>query len=325
MLHALSVLTISALPLHRNTRDAPLADSQSNLAHDKSQLSKSLDVSFKSHMDSSSLYRSEDEAKSPIAAAVQHKLSLESERLRVRLNQELAELREKLSPSLAHISPTLASLRDHLTPLTQQLQSSLSSSTHELCVQVRLYLQNMETAHPQEEDHQALQLKALQWISQTLDNSNSKMADVIGHFHSEASAVMAQIKVSSASEGDMDHSEMWQRVSSRLAEEVDTLQQDTQHRLRMLMEELASLQMFTEEYESRMSSRMERFCLNADLQNQLFGARMERLLIELQDEMSAHTGTGQSPSLSSQQTGFLQEDFSLKFSSLIQDIVHSVQ
>lgn len=326
MLCALSFLTISAYPHHRNTREAPspVADFKANQAHDKSQLSKNMDTSYKSHMDSSSLYSSENEAKHPVVAEVQHKLSLESERLRVRLHQELAELREKLSPFPAHVSPTLTSLRERLAPLTQQLQSSLSSSTHELCVQVRLYLQSMETPQPQAEDSQALQQKALQWIRQTLDHSNSKMAEVIGHFHSEAGKVMGQFKDSSA-EGEMDQSEIWQRVSSKLAEEVGVLQVDAQSRVKMLMEELASLQMFTQDYESKMSSKMERFCLNADLQNQLFGARMERLVVELQDELSVHAGSRQSFSSPSQQTGSLQEDFSLKLSSLIQDIAHSVQ
>uniref|UniRef100_A0A8C6T6J1 Zgc:162608 n=1 Tax=Neogobius melanostomus TaxID=47308 RepID=A0A8C6T6J1_9GOBI len=322
MLCALSLLTISAFPLHRNTIEAPWADSKANQAHDKSQLSTSMD--FKSHMDSSSLYSTEDGANSPVAAEVQHKLSLESERLRVRLHQELAELKEKLFPSPVHGSRTLAGLRERLAPLTEQLQSSLTSSTHELCVQVRLYLQSMETTQPPSEDNQALQQKALLWISQTLDNSNSKIVDIIAHFHSEANKVMGQFKDSSDSEGEMHHPEMWERVSSRLAEEVAVLQADAQSRLGFLMEELAPLQMFTQDYESKMSSRMERFCLNADLQNQLFGARMQRLIVELQ-ESSAHTGSGQSPSSSSQQTGSLQEDFSLKLSSLIQDLVHSVQ
>lgn len=315
-------LTTSAYPLHRNPREAPWANSNSNWAHDKSQPSKSVD--YKSHMDSSGLYQSEDEVKSPVAAEVQHKLSLESERLRVRLHQELAELREKLSPSQAHDSSSFAGLREHLAPLTQQLQSSISSSTHELCVQVRLYLQNMESTRSQAEDNHALQQRALQWISLTLDNSNSKMADIIRQFHSEASNVMGQFKDSSASEADMGHSEMWQRVGSRLAEEVGVLQVDAQNRLRMLMEELGSLQMFTKDYESKMSTRMQQFCLNADLQNQLFGARMERLVFELQ-ESSAQRGSEQSPSSPLSHTGSLQEDFSLKLSSLIEDLAHSVQ
>lgn len=322
MLCTLSLLTISAYPLHRNSREAPIEDSSSNWAHDKSQPSNNMD--YKSHMDSSALYQSEDNVKSPVVAEVQHKLSLESERLRVRLHQELAELREKLSPSPVHGSSSLAGLRERLAPLIQQLQSSLSSSTHELCVQVRLYLQNMETTQPRAEDKQALQQKALEWISQTVDNSNSKIADIIEHFHSEASKVMDHFKESSASEADMDHSEMWQAVLSRLAEEVGVLRVDAQSRLGMLMEELASLQMFTQDYESKMSSRMERFCLNAELQNQLFGTRMERLVFELQDSW-AQRGSEQSLSSSSLQPGSLQDNFSLKLSSLIQDLAHSVQ
>ncbi|KAJ0022096.1 hypothetical protein NQD34_009586 [Periophthalmus magnuspinnatus] len=320
-----SFLTLSANPLHRNTREAPWADSRINQAHDKTEVSKSMDSNYKSHIDSSSLYSQEEEAKHPVAAEVQHKLSLESERLRVRLHQELAELREKLSPSTSHVSSTLSGFRERLAPLMLQLQTSLSSSTQELCVQVRLHMQSMESAEAPADDSQNLQQKILQRISQTLDQSSSKMDAIVQNFDSEASKVLGQFKDSVGSEGGITHSEMWQKFSSKLAQEVSTLRVEAHNRAGMLLEELSSLQTASQGYEANMSAKMEHFCLNADLQIQLFAAQMERLFVDLEEELLAHTDSGQAPFSSSLYSGSLQEDFSLKFSSLIQDILQSVQ
>ncbi|XP_072319277.1 uncharacterized protein [Eucyclogobius newberryi] len=325
MLCALSFWTVSANPLHRNTREAPWADSRINQAHDKNEVSKSMDSSYKNQIDSSSLYSEEDEAKHSMAAEVQHKLSLESERLRVRLHQELAELREKLSPSPSHVSSTLTGLRERLAPLMLQLQSSLSTSTQELCVQVRLYLQSMETADAPAEDEQILQQTISLRISHTLDHSRSKVADIIQDFDSGASKVMGQFKDFAVSEGEVANAEMWQRFSSRLAQEVGTLRVEAQSRVGQLHKDLSSLQTSSQGFQSKMNTKMEQFCLNADLQNQLFAAQLERLFVDLEGELLAHTDSGRAPSSSALHSGSLQEDFSLKFSSLIQDILHSVQ
>ncbi|KAK7882561.1 hypothetical protein WMY93_028735 [Mugilogobius chulae] len=241
ILCALPFWIISASPVHRNTREASWTNSRANQAHDKAEVSKSINSSYKSHIDSSSLYNLEEEAKHPVAVEIQHKLSLESERLRVRLHQELAELREKLSPSPSHVRSTLTGLRERLAPLMLRLQSSLSSSTQELCVQVRLYLQSMETVEPTAEDDQTLQQTILQRISQTLDHSSAKMADIIQVFNTEANKVMEQFKDSVLSEGELAHTEKWQKFSSRLAQEVSTLQAEALNRAGILREELSFL------------------------------------------------------------------------------------
>lgn len=318
----LSFLTTSAYPLHRNTREAPWADSRANQAHEKTELSKNLETSYKSHIDSSSLYNQGSEAnKNSVAAEVQHKLSLESERLRIRLHQELAELRDKLAPSKPHMSSTLASLRERLAPLTQQLHSSLSSNTQDLCVRVSLYLHNMES---QTDDHQILHQRAVQWIGQTMDHSSSKIANIIIDFHSQTSKAMGYFKDSSISEGALVPTEVWQKVSSRLTQELGVLQTDAQNSADILKEELASLT--TQSYGARVAPVIDRFCQNAELQNQSFQARLERLFVELEEELEAQTDSDMSsPSSSAQQSGSLQEDYSLKLSSLIQDILHSVQ
>uniref|UniRef100_A0AAV2J211 Uncharacterized protein n=2 Tax=Knipowitschia caucasica TaxID=637954 RepID=A0AAV2J211_KNICA len=317
MLCALSIWLVSANPLHRFSREAPWAESRSNQAHVKTEASKSMDSSYKSHIDSSSLYI--QEAKHQVAAEVQHKLSLESERLRVRLHQELAELREKLSPPPSHISSSVRDLRERLAPLVMQLQTSLTSNTQELCVQVRLYLQSIEAAAPSAPDGQTLQQKILQRIGLTLDLSSSKMADIIQDFDSEASKVMGNFK-------DLEpaRSEVWQKFSSRLSQEVGSLQMEAQSRVEMLLEELSSLQTSSQGFEDGMSPKMERFCLNAVLQNQLFSAIMERLFVDLGEQLAA-TESAQTPASSSPHGGSLQGDFSHELSSLLQDIVHSVQ
>lgn len=314
----LSFLTTSAHPLHRNTREAPWADSRANQAHEKTELPKSFETSYKSHIDSSSLYSQVDEAnKNSVAAEVQHKLSLESERLRTRLHQELAELREKLFPLPAHKSSTLVSLKERLAPPTQQLYSSLCSNTQDLCMQVSLYLHNMES---QTDGSQTLHQRAGQWIGQTLDHSSSKMADIISDFYSQSSTVMGYFKNLRASEGALVPTEFWQKVSSRLTQELGVLQTDAQNSADMLKEELASL--ITPSYGARVA--LNQFCQNAELQNQSFQARLERLFVDLEEELEALTDSGMSSPTSSIQHGSLQ-DYSLKLSSLIQDILHTVQ
>lgn len=256
---------------------------------------------------------------------MQHKLNIESERLRIRLHQELTELREKLSPSPSHVISTLASMRERLAPFTQQLQSSLSSNTQDLCVQVSLYLQNMETAESQTEDSHALYQKALQWVSQTLDHSSTKMTDIIRDFHSQSSRVTEGLPDASMTEGEPAMLDVWQKVSPRLTQEVSALHVEAQNSVGILIEELATLQVTTQTYRAKMAARVEQFCQNAALQNQLFQARMERLFIRLEDAPVAQAESGVPSSSSSQRGGSLQEDFSLKLSALIQDILHSVQ
>ncbi|XP_040901424.1 apolipoprotein A-IV [Toxotes jaculatrix] len=328
-IYVLSFLTISAYPLHRNTREAVWADSKSNQAHDKTDLTKDVDKIYKSHIDSSSLYNQEDEDnKNPVAEEMQRKLNMESERLRNRLRQELAELQERLSPSPAHLSTTLASMRERLAPLTQQLQSSLSSNTQDLCGQLSLYLQGLETAEAQAEASPALYQEAFHWMTQTLEHSSSKLADIISDFQTKTVGVIEHLKEISASEEESAKSELWQVMSSRLGQEVSSLRVETQSRVGALKAELATLLETAQPLKADMTASMEQFCQNAALQSQVFQARIEKLFQELEEELKVQRASSlflSSSSSSIQPGGSLQEDFSVKLSALIQDIMHSVQ
>ncbi|GLD57324.1 uncharacterized protein AKAME5_000956200 [Lates japonicus] len=324
----LSFLTTSAYPLHRNTREATWTDSKANQAHDKTDLTKDVDKIYKSHIDSSSLYsREDDDNKNPVAEEMQLKLNMESERLRIRLRQELAELQKRLSPSPAHLSSTLASMRERLAPLTQQLQSSLSSNTQDLCGQLSLYLQGLETAEAQAQATPALYQDAFHWMTQALEHSRSKLADIISDFHTKTVGAIEHLKEISASEEEVAKSELWQVVSSRLGQEVSLLRVETQNRVEALKAELTALQETAPPLKAEVAASMERFCQNAALQSEVFQARMERLFQGLEEELEVQRASSLSPSSISssiQPGGSLQEDFSVKLSALIQDILHSV-
>lgn len=286
---------------------------------------------YKSHIDSSDLYNQDDHSKTPVAEEMQRKLNMESERLRARLRQELAELRERLSPSPAHLSSTLASMRERLAPLTQQLQSSLSSNTQDLCGQLSLYLQGLETAEAQAEASPALYQEAFHWISQILEHSTSKVADIVSDFHTKAVGVIKHLKESSASEEEVATSELLREISSRLGQEVSSLNVEAQNRVGVLKAELAALLDTAQPRKAEVTARMEQFCQNAALQSQVFQAQMERLFQGLEEELGVQGASSLSPSSSSsssssiQPGGSLQEDFTVKLSALIQDILHSVQ
>ncbi|KAI3353751.1 hypothetical protein L3Q82_004983 [Scortum barcoo] len=325
--HASKSHNLYPVILDNFSREATWNVSKANQAHDTTVFTKDVDKIYKSHIDSSDLYSQDDHSKTPVAEEMQRKLNLESERLRARLHQELAELRERLSPSPAHLSSTLASMRERLAPLTEQLQNSLSSNTQDLCGQLRLYLQGLETAEAQAEASPALSQEAFHWLSQTLEHSSSKVADIISDFHTKTIGEIEHLKQISASEEDEGKSELWPVISSRLGQVVSSLRVEIQNRMGALKAELAALLETAQPHKAEVTGSMERFCQNAALQSQVF---QERLFQGLEEEMgvqgaSSMSSSSSSSSFSIQPGGSLQEDFTVKLSALIQDIMHSVQ
>ncbi|XP_053176803.1 apolipoprotein A-IV [Scomber japonicus] len=327
VIFTLSFLTTSGYPLHRNTREATWADLKENQSQDKTELTKDLHTLYKSHIDDNGLYNQDDDLnKNPMAEEMQRKLNMESERLRARLRQELAELRARLSPSPAHLSSTLDSMRDRLAPLTQQLQSSLSSNTQDLCGQLSLYLQGLETVDSQAEVSPAHYQEAFHWMGQTLEHSGSKLADIISDFQTKSIGVIEHLKEISASEGEAAKSDLWQEMSSRLGQEVNSLRVEAQNRVGSFKAELAALLETAKPLKPEVTEIMERFCQNAALQSQMFQSRMEKLFVGLRGELEVQEAPSLFlPSSSTELGGSLHEDFSVKLSALIQDILHSVQ
>ncbi|XP_056138801.1 uncharacterized protein zgc:162608 [Lampris incognitus] len=330
MIFALSFLTTSAYPLHRDatSREAAWADSKTNQARDKIELTKDVDNSYKSDIFSSDLYTREDDSnRNSMAQEMQHKLTVESERLHARLRQELAELRERLSPYPAHPSSALVNMRERLAPLTEQLQSSLSSNIQDLCGQLTLYLQGLETEEAQTEAGPALYREAFQWMSQTLEHSGSKLAGIIGDFQTKTSGVIDQLREMTADEGEGAE---WGEVSTSLGQEVSSFRLEVQGRVEALKAELTALFVTAQPLKAEITASMNRFCQSTALQSQVFQARIERLFLGLEEGEGvqvAHSMPVSSSSSSSsiQPGGSLQEDFSTKLSALIQDILHSVQ
>lgn len=286
-----------------------------------------LSAIYKSHIDTSDLYSRDDGAANPVAEEMQHKLNMESERLRARLRQELAELRERLSPSSSHISATLASMRERLAPITQQLQSALSSNARDLCGQLRLYLQGLEQTEAQSEAKTADNGEALHRMSQTLERGSSRLADSITDFETRATAVVENLREMSMSEEEAVEPELWQKIGSRLEREVSSLRADAQTQVASLRAEIAALLEKARPHGADFGGSLERFCQNAALQSQVFGVRMEGLIQGLKEELQVRgrsSFSSSSSSSSSQPDGSLPEDFTVQLSALIQDIMHSV-
>ncbi|XP_061576310.1 apolipoprotein A-IV [Cololabis saira] len=315
-----------AYPLRGDTREATWFDSKGNQAHDKTDLAKNVDKLYKSIIDKSDLYNHEsDDTLNPVAEEMKHKLTMESERLRVRLQQELAELRERLSPSPAQLSATLASMRERLNPLTQQLQSSVSSNTQGLCSQLKLYLQGMETAVAQAEASPTFYQEVFHWISQTLRHSSLQLANMINEFHTTASGVIEHLKQTSDPEGEAADSKVWQEMSSRLGHEVSLLKEEAENRVGALQAQLAALLESAQPREAEVAGTMEQFCQSAAEQSQELQGRMERVLVAVEEEVRGASVLSLPSSWSTDQGGSLQGDFSVKLSALIQDILHSVR
>ncbi|KAM6933738.1 uncharacterized protein FYW49_002051 [Xenentodon cancila] len=326
VIFTLSLSATLAYPLHGDTSEATWVDSKGNQAHDKTDLAKDVDKLYKSIIDKSDLYNQDsDDTMNPVAEEMQHKLTLESERLRVRLQQELAELRERLSPSPGHLSATLASMRERLNPLTQQLQSSVSSNTQGLCSQMKLYLQGMETAVAQAEASPALYQDVSHWISQILRRSSLQLANMINKFHTTASGVIEHLKQTSDPEGEAANSKVWQEMSSRLGQEVSLLKDEAENRVGGLQGQLAALLESAQPLETDMTGTVEQFCQSAAEQSQELQGRMEKVFVAVEKEVHGASILPLPSSWSTEQGGSLQGDFSVKLSALIQDILHSVR
>ncbi|XP_054650334.1 uncharacterized protein zgc:162608 [Dunckerocampus dactyliophorus] len=292
-----AILEVSAFPRHRDSREATWSDSMANQAHHKSKLTKDVDKIYKSHIDDSGLYNhsEDDHNKNQVSEEMQRKINMESERLRARLRQELTELRERLALSPAHRSSTLASVRERLAPLAQQLHGSLSSSTRSLCHELGLSLQSPEDP------------EAFNWMTQTLEQGTSKLADILDGFMAQTTEAMEHLREAS----EAANTGILQEFSSRLGQEVTSLKMEAQNKLETLKAELLK---------ADAAAAVEHFCQNS-AQQLHFQGRMERLVTGMEEELEVQSG----PSLSEHSGGSLQEDFSLKLSALIQDILHSVQ
>lgn len=246
---------------------------------------------------------------------MQHKLNMESERLRIRLRQELAELQDRLSPSAAHLGAATASVRERLAPLAQELQRALSSNTQDLCGQLGLYLQSVEGPWAKVEASPSLYREAFEWMSQTLERSSSKVAQIISDFHTKSTEELQHLKEISAGEEEGAESELWQEMSSSLEQEVRTLKAEAHSRVGALKAELATALQTERPEKAELTASMEQFCQSSILQNQAFQARLERLFQGIRDSSS--------PSLPPS-GGTLTEDFTVQLSALIHDILDSV-
>ncbi|KAL0973020.1 hypothetical protein UPYG_G00197830 [Umbra pygmaea] len=311
---ALSFLTTTAYPLQYVSREAPWTpqDLKNNDVHEKTDI-KDVSGDWKTHVKNPHLYT--QDSPDPMVSEIRQKLNLESERLRTLLRQELAEIREMLSPYPNHpvsSKSTLASMGDRLAPLTKQIQNGMKDNSQELCGHLKLYLQGLDTAAGQVTARPSLYLEAVHWISKTLDDSSAKMTTVIQDFKTQTSSMVEEFRVT-------DEGTFWQDVNDRLGHEVHALSLEVQGRVGVLKAKLTSILLAPQPLREEVSTSVEQFCQNASVQDQLFHARIEKHLLGQESQTQSES---QSPS--PQPLGLL-EDFSVKLSSLLQDILHNVQ
>ncbi|KAJ3591201.1 hypothetical protein NHX12_009148 [Muraenolepis orangiensis] len=331
---ALSLVTTSAFPLYpgTNQREASRADPEENEAHDKTELTKDVNKNYKSYVDSSDLYTAEEGDASPVAEEMRRKLTAESERLGAYLRRELAELRERLSPSRSALSAS-AALRQRLAPLTRRLRSSLSADVRDLCGQLGLYLQGPERAEAQGAPvGLSVYRGAFRGMTRSLERSGAEIADIVADFQSETADAIAVAQEGHGGVGAKEEDEeeersgrMWREMRTRLAQEVSSARLEAQGRLGALKAQLTAL-LVTSQLPTTddVAASVNEFCQSTELQNQVFVARIERLFLGLTEEREG-PGAPSSPSDPSQSGSLLQQDFSAKFSALMEDILHSAR
>lgn len=310
VIFVLSLLSTSAHPPRRDSREAVWADPDANQANDKTdELGKDVTTAYKTQVDRGDLYTRLDvtqQHNNPMVEEMRRKVHAESERLRARLRQELAELRAALSPTPTPLAPSagggsssVLGLRRGLRPLSRQLQSTMAADTRELCGQLGLYLRRLEEGRAEAAEAEAgaagtrpsttaLYLEAVRWMSQTLEDSGRRLAHVIGDFHAKASAVIDRFRGSegegeAAGAGAIEPA-LLQEMEVRWGTEVAWLKTEVRGRAAAVQAELAALLVVGGGTGTRsgtlaeeVASTVERFCHGAALQNQVFQERIRRL------------------------------------------------
>lgn len=261
---------------------------------------------YKSHIDSSDLYTLNDSGNNPIAEDMQRKLNVESERLRVRLRQELAELRERLSPSPALLG---SRARERLAPLARELQRSLSGGSRDLCGRLSLHLRGPGGPTPRRE--------ALDAVSRDLERGGSEADRFISDFHQKSLEELQHLKEISTGEEEGAESELWREMSSRLDQEVSALKAEAREGVVALRAKLAAALRSDRPQRDELTDGAEELCRSSVGQNHGdLEARLERVFQGVRDSPE--------PSPPPPSGGSLTDDFTVRLSALIHDILHSV-
>ncbi|XP_066566525.1 apolipoprotein A-IV [Amia ocellicauda] len=272
-----------------------------NQVSDKSQqteITKESNGLWKNHLEKINLYSQDFQE-------LHHKLSLDSEKLRVRLMRELHELREKFSPYSHQLQHEGAQIRDRLAPYAQRMQGVFNRNTQELCSHLNTYIRGLEVKADAPQGDAPYQ-EVLQRIEQALDHSNQKLGPYLEEFRVQTARAVGELREgvppSSTEEELQQH---LQAVSDRLVQNAEGFRAGLQGRAGELREVLARLLTSARPLGEELSHSVARFCQDSSSQAQRFSAGLEQQLQEL------------SPARASVP---LVEDFSAKLSALLAEI-----
>ncbi|KAG9348575.1 hypothetical protein JZ751_002311 [Albula glossodonta] len=292
-------------------------DQKANQVADKTELIKEVNNIWKSSLENSALYgQGVLQGQSPLGGDLRRKLSLESQRLRTRLEQELRELRERLSSAFSFVYPTLtpplqltpASAHDQLVPLSRQLRDTLDNNTHKLCVSLSHYAHGPETTNsqgpsPSSAPKQSIQYQeAVQGIDQMLGSSDHEMTAHLEEFQTQAVGMAEGLGGRAAV----------------LRQEVEAFSAGVRSRAESLRAGLDSIQAFR----GGLSKHVVQFCHTSSEENRLFSRRIEQQLAAL--GQGRREDPGEIHSVPPESTGSLVEDFSPKLTALLQDILKTL-
>ncbi|KAI1893484.1 hypothetical protein AGOR_G00124200 [Albula goreensis] len=319
----ISFMAAKGLPVQQNTDSSrteaswEYPDQKANQVADKTELIKEVSNIWKSSLENSALYgQGVLQGQSPLGGDLRRKLSLESQRLRTRLEQELRELRERLSSAFSFVYPTLTtplqltptSAHDQLVPLARQLRDTLDNNTRKLCASLSQYVHGPETTNsqgpsPSSAPEQPIQYQeAMQGIDQMLGSSDREMTAHLEEFQTQAVGMAEGLGGGAAV----------------LRQEVEAFGAGVRSRAESLRAGLDSIQAFR----GGLSKHVVQFCHTSSEENRLFSRRIEQQLAAL--GQGRREAPGEIPSVPPESTGSLVEDFSPKLTALLQDILKTL-
>ncbi|XP_058865457.1 apolipoprotein A-IV-like [Acipenser ruthenus] len=277
----------------------------------QAEISKQVKGLWKDSLENVDLYT---DSLTPFTLELRSKLSLETDKLRVQIMKELEDLREKMSPHADEvhqkISRNVAQLQQRLDLPASKLSSMVQQITGQLCRQLRgLEIKPLGDQTPDHEED------VLHRIRQTVQDSKLKLAPYLAEFQAEALRAVGELQ-ESFSPYALVQDELQQHAeeaSRRLTENVEQLRahvDENTGRLCQLSE--------SEGLQGQIEQRVSEFCQGASSYADSFTQGIAQDFRDLSHSRAP-------VSLTLQDHGRpLEEDFSAKLRSLLEDIRHNL-
>ncbi|XP_041098199.1 apolipoprotein A-IV [Polyodon spathula] len=278
----------------------------------QAEISKQETGVWKNSLENVNLYT---ESLAPFSLELHSKLSLETDKLRVQIMKELKDLRETMFPhadEVHHkISRNVAQLQQRLSLPASKLSSMVQQSMGQLCKQLRgLQTKPLGQQTPEHEE------ELLHRISQTVQGTRLELLPYLAEFQEEALRAVGELQ---------------ERFSAYAREVQEELQRHAEEASRRLTENVVQLRAHIDEDTGRLcqlseaeglrvqiEQRVSEFCQGASSYADSFTQGIAQDFRDLSQSRAP-------VSLSLQDRGRpLEEDFSAKLRSLLEDIQHNL-